>query len=107
MTGDMDYMLTQIVDMRHYIDTMGWLDWWVGLLILAVIWSIPIVLMKLSDTNWGRRHASDELAVIVIIGDFLLSIVIILVAVDVYFTESEYTMMCETYRAIYGPLPWD
>lgn len=51
-----------------------------------------------------KRYYMMPLASLVSVG---LSIALIVCAVIVQYATGEYETLCETYRTLYGPLPWE
>ena len=97
MTPEAGYMLTQIVELKHHLDMMGWLDWKMVLIIGAVLFILAFL---------SSRYNHEDLvsySLLIVAAMFLIG----LFALDVYWKEVEYETLCTAYRAMYGPLPWD
>lgn len=98
-------MFHEIMELRETVVDVGWLD-----LPTAVVISVVLaVLIHLLVWVWYRReHWYDtEKLTLARVLSITFAVILVLSALLIQVDVGEYEMLCETYRTLYGPLPWE
>lgn len=98
-------MFHEIMELRETVVDVGWLD-----VPLAVVISVVLaVLIHLLVWVWYRcKHWNDtEMLTLARVLSVTLAVILVLSALLIQVDVGEYEMLCETYRTLYGPLPWE
>lgn len=98
-------MFHEIMELRDTVLGVGWLD-----MPLAVVISVVLaVLIHLLVWVWYRRKHWDDTKMLSLarVLSITLAVILVLSALLIQFDVWEYEALCETYRTLYGPLPWE
>ena len=98
-------MFHEIMELRETVVEVGWLD-----MPLAVVISVVLaVLIHLLVWVWYRcKHWDDtEMLSLARVLSGMFAVILALAALLIQFDVWEYETLCETYRTLYGPLPWE
>jgi len=98
-------MFHKIMELRETVVEVGWLDMPTAVIISVVL----AVLVHLVIGAWyWRRHWDDtEMLSFARALSVTLAIIFVVLAFLIQVDVWEYETLCETYRALYGPLPWE
>ena len=98
-------LLHEIMDLEEDIGVCGFLD-----IPTAIVVSVAlIVAAHLLVWALYRREpwAIDYMMLIASVVSIGVSVALVICAVTTQNAIEEYEMLCETYRTLYGPLPWE
>lgn len=98
-------LLHEIMELKE--EMIGWLE--LDLTSAIVVSATLLVAVNLSIWILYRQDPwlRDYMIPLSIIVSIAVSIVLVLSAWMNQNTMEEYRMLCETYRTLYGPLPWE
>lgn len=97
-------LLQEIMDLR---ESLG--DVFLDPTTMIVITMALIAVINLLVWIWYKRDPQVRIYVMLLIsvGSVSIGMIIVNYAMITQNDMEEYRMLCETYRALYGPLPWE
>lgn len=97
-------LLQGIMDLR---ESLG--DVFLDPTTMIVITVALIAVVNLLVWVWRRRDPwmRNYVMLIISVGSICIGIIIVDYAMITQHAMEEYEMLCETYRTLYGPLPWE
>ena len=97
-------LLQEIMDLR---ESLG--DVFLDPTTTIVITMALIAVVNLLVWVWRRRDPwmRNYVMLLISVGSIGIGMIIVNYAMITQYNMGEYELMCETYRALYGPLPWE
>lgn len=97
-------LLQGIMDLR---ESLG--DVFLDPTTMIVITMALIVVVNLLAWVWYRRdpQVRNYVMLLISVGSVSIGMIIVDYAMIIQHDMEEYGMLCETYRTLYGPLPWE
>lgn len=97
-------LLQEIMELR---ESLG--DVFLDPTTMIVITMALIAVVNLLVWVWSRRDPwmRNYVMLLISVGSISIGMIIVNYAMITQYDMEEYRMLCETYRTLYGPLPWE
>lgn len=98
-------MFHEIMELRDTVLDVGWLD--VPLAVVISVVLAVLIHLLIGAWYWRKPWCATEMLTLARVLSITLAVLLILSALLIQVDVGEYEMLCETYRTLYGPLPWE
>ena len=97
-------LLQEIMDLRESLGEV-----FLDPTTMIVITMALIAVVNLLVWVWSRRDPwmRNYVMILISVGSVSIGMIIVNYAMITQYDMEEYRMLCETYRTLYGPLPWE
>ena len=97
-------LLQEIMDLRESLGEV-----FLDPTTMIVITMALIAVVNLLVWVWSRRDPwmRNYVMLLISVGSVSIGMIIVNYAMITQYDMEEYRMLCETYRTLYGPLPWE
>lgn len=103
--------IQRMIEIKTHLDLFGWLDnLWLVVGIVGCVWLVAIILSLLIIVFANRNLDTDVAAFVIMM---LIGVALMVTiglpgfAWDIHVQTMEFDVLCDTYRSIYGGLPWE